>query len=73
MACSRPPLWHDKGLKFSGVEDDYLERAINRRIESREEGHQREPGFAELPHFRADRMCELSNNDLLYAIFGVAT
>ena len=29
------PRWHDKGLKFSGVEDDYLERAINRRIESR--------------------------------------
>jgi hypothetical protein len=44
------------------------------RIESREENdHQREPGFAELPHFPADRMRELSNNDLLYAIFGVAT
>ena len=33
------PQWHDKGLKFSGVEDDYLERAINRRRESREDGH----------------------------------
>ena len=29
------PRWHDKGLNFSGVEDDYLERAITRRIESR--------------------------------------
>jgi hypothetical protein len=68
------PRWHDKGLNFSGVEDDYLERAINRRIESHEEnGGQREPGFAELPHFPADRVRELSNNDLLYAIFGVAT
>ena len=68
------PRWHDKGLNFSGIEDEYLERAINRRIESREENdHQRDPGFAELPHFPADRMHELSNNDLLYGIFGVAT
>ena len=67
------PQWHDKGLKFSGVEDDYLERAINRRIESRKNGHQREPGFAELPHFPADRIRELSNNALLHMLFGVAT
>ena len=40
------PRWHDKGLNFGGIEDDYPERAINRRIESREEkGGQREPGF----------------------------
>jgi hypothetical protein len=67
------PRWHDKGLKLSGVEDDYLQRALTRRTESRDDGHQREPGFAELPHFPADRMRELSNNDLLYMIFGVET
>ena len=48
------PRWHEKGLNFSGVEDGYLEQAITRRIESRESDHQREPGFAELPHFPAD-------------------
>ena len=68
------PRWHSKFLKFSDVEDGYVERAINRLIESHGGGdHQRDPGFAELPHFPADRMCELSDNDLMYAIFGVAT
>ena len=68
------PRWHSKGLELSAIEDGYLKRAINRRIESREEGgHQREPGFAEFPHFPADRVPELSNNDLLHMIFGVAT
>jgi len=67
------PRWHDKGLNFSGVEDGYLERAINQRKERWENDGQREPGFADLPHFPAGRVRELSNNDLLYAIFGVAT
>ena len=67
------PRWHDNGLNFSGVEDGYLERAINQRKERWEKDGQRELGFAELPHFPADRVRELSNNDLLYAIFGVAT
>ena len=68
------PRWHSRGFKLDSIEHEYLYRAIDQRIESREEdGGQREPGFAELPHFPADRMCELSNNDLLYAIFGVAT
>jgi hypothetical protein len=68
------PRWHDKGLKLSGVEDEYLELAINLRIESRKEGgHQREPGFAEFPHFPADRMHELSTSHLLHMLFGVET
>ena len=63
-----------QSLGISAIENEYVERAITRRKESREEGgHQREPGLAELPHFPADRMHELSNNDLLYMIFGVAT
>ena len=68
------PRWHSRFLKFSDVENGYVERAIDRLIESHGEGtRQREPGAAELPHFPADRMCELSDNDLMCAIFGVAT
>jgi hypothetical protein len=68
------PRWHGKRSEFSGIEDEYLERAITRRIESRgANDHQREPGFADLPHFPADRVHELSNNDLLHMLFGVAT
>ena len=68
------PRWHSKGLELSAIENEYLKRAIDRRIESREEeDHQREPGFAEFPNFPADRIRELSNNDLLHMLFGVAT
>ena len=68
------PRWHSKLLKFSDVENGYVERATDRLIESIREGtRQREPGAAELPHFPADRMCELSDNDLMHAMFGVAT
>jgi hypothetical protein len=68
------PRWHDKGFEVGGIENEYLKRAITRRKESRaENGHQRESGFADPPHFPADRMHELSNNDLLHMLFGVAT
>ncbi len=68
------PRWHSKFSKFSDVEDGYVWQAIDRLIESHGEGdHQRDPGFVELPHFPAVRMCELTDNDLMYAIFGVET
>ena len=68
------PRWLGSRSEFSVIENEYLDRSITRRIESREENdHQREPGFAELPHFPADRIRELSNNDLLHMLFGVAT
>jgi hypothetical protein len=63
----------EKCLVWRFLLDRYLERSITRRTKSREDGHQREPGFAELPHFPADRVLELSNNDLLHMIFGVET
>ena len=69
------PRWHSKFSKFSDVEDGYVEWVIDRLIENSREGNhrQRDPRFVELPHFPANRMCELSDNDLMYAIFGVAT
>ena len=67
------PRWHSKSLRFSGIEDECLEMLMNLWRDSCEEGAPREPGFAELPHFPADRIRELSNNDLLHALFGVAT
>ena len=68
------PRWHSKGLELSAIEHEYLYRAVRQRVEDREEnGREREPGFAEPPHFPADRIRELSYSDLLYRIFGVAT
>ena len=68
------PRWHSRGLDLSAIEREYLYRAIRQRAEDREEnGREREPGFAEPPHFPAGRIHELSHSDLLYGIFGVAT
>ena len=67
------PRWHSRGLDLSAVEREYLYRAVRQRAEDREDGSEREPGFADPPHFPADRIRELSFSDLLYRIFGVAT
>ena len=70
------PRWHSRGLELSGVEREYLYRAVRQRAEDREGGvddHQREPGFAEPPHFPVDRVHELSISDLVHMLFGVAT
>ena len=34
---------------------------------------QHDPGFADFPHFPAERIRELSGDDLLHMLFGVAT
>jgi hypothetical protein len=69
------PRWHGKRSEFSAIENECIERVIDRDIESHREGNhrQRYPGSVELPHFPANRMCELSDNDLMHAIFGVET
>ena len=67
------PRWHSRGLELSAVEREYLYRAVRQRAEDREDGHEREAGFADLPHFPADRIRELSFSDLLHMLFGVAT
>jgi hypothetical protein len=68
------PRWHGKGLKFSGIEDEYLDRSIAESITRLEEDVcQRDPGFADIPHVPAERIRELHDNDLLHMLFGVAT
>ena len=72
------PRWHEKGFKHDSIESEYLIRAVRQRVEDREDredGHprQREPGFAEPPHFPVDRVHELSFSDLVHMLFGVAT
>ena len=49
---------------------EYLERCLTRRKEG---GRRRDPGFADFPDFPAERIRELSGNDLLHMLFGVAT
>ena len=49
------PAFLAASARFSGSArlDEYLERSISRRIEN---GHRRDPGFADLPHFPAERI-----------------
>ncbi len=69
------PRWHSRGLDLSAIEREYLIRAVRQSVEDREDGHprQREPGFAEPPHFPVDRVHEVSFSDLVHMLFGVAT
>jgi IS5 family transposase len=67
---------HDPYFQFFTGEEFFQHAFPHERSDLshwREDGHQREPGFAEFPNFPADRVRELSNSDLLHMLFGVAT
>jgi hypothetical protein len=66
------PRWYRNRLssELGVTEKESLDRSLNR---VGEDGRQRDPGFADIPHVPAGRIRELPDNDLLHMIFGVAT
>jgi hypothetical protein len=69
------PRWYRERLSSElGVsENEYLDRCLTESITRVKEGRERDPGFADIPHVPAERMRELTDNDLLHMVFGVAT
>ena len=66
------PRWYRDRLtsEFGVTEKESLDRSLN---SVGEDGRQRDPGFADIPHVPARRLCELPDNDLLHMIFGIRT
>ena len=56
--------------ELGAVENEYLSRSLDRVVE---DACLRDPGYAETPMVSAHRMRELTDNDLLHMVFGVAT
>jgi hypothetical protein len=66
------PRWYRERLssELGAVENEYLSRSLDRVVE---DACLRDPGYAETPMVSAHRMRELTDNDLLHMVFGVAT
>ena len=66
------PRWYRERLssELGAVENEYLSRSLDRVVEG---ACLRDPGYAETPMVSAHRMRELTDNDLLHMVFGVAT
>lgn len=66
------PRWYCDRLtsEFGVTEKESLDRSVD---SVGEDGRQRDPGFADIPHVPARRLRELPDNDLLHMIFGIGT
>ena len=66
------PRWYRDRLtsEFGVTEKESLDRSLN---SVGEDGRQRDPGFADIGHVPARRLCEVPDNDLLHMIFGIET
>ena len=66
------PRWYRDRLtsEFGVTEKESLDRSVD---SVGEDGRQRDPGFADIPHVPAGRLRELPDNDLLHMIFGIGT
>jgi hypothetical protein len=66
------PRWYRERLssELGAVENEYLSRSLDRVVEG---ACLRDPGYAETPMVSAHRVRELTDNDLLHMVFGVAT
>lgn len=65
------PRWHGKRFEkgLPPEQSDYIHRSMNRIVNGESTG---DPNFVR-PAFQSNRIVEMSDNDLLYCIFGVAT
>ena len=65
------PRWYRERLssELGAIENKYLSRSLDRVVGA----CQRDPGYAKIPMVSAHRMRELTDNDLLHMVFGVAT
>jgi hypothetical protein len=66
------PRWYRERLssELGAIENEYLTRSLDRVLEG---GRPRDLGCLDLPPISEQRARELTENDLLHMIFGVAT
>jgi len=69
------PKWYRERLTraLDAPEEEYLYKSLERVIDGERDGTPRDPGFAKRPAISEQRMKELTDNELLHMIFGVAT
>ena len=66
------PCWHGERLSkaLPRQQYDYITRSLRRLVEGEP---LRDSGFAPVPFVQANRLVELSDNELLHCAFGVVT
>ena len=66
------PRWHGERLskELPRQQYDYITRSLQRLVEAEP---LRDSGFAPVPFVQANRLVELSDNELLHCAFGVVT